>query len=49
MSLGEIAIKMNYSSTEYLCTQFKSVTGMTPSQFKAMRKKDLKQLDKVGV
>ena len=49
MSLGEIAIKMNYSSTAYLSTQFKSVTGMTPSQFKAMRKKDLKQLDKVGV
>ncbi len=49
LSLNEIAIKMNYSSTAYLSTQFKSVTGMTPSQFKAMRKKDLKQLDKVGV
>ena len=49
LSLSEIAIKMNYSSTAYLSTQFKSVTGMTPSQFKAMRKKDLKQLDKVGV
>ena len=47
MSLGEIASRMNYSSTAYLSSQFKSVTGMTPTQFKAMRKKELKQLDKI--
>ena len=47
MSVSEIALKMNYSSTAYLSTQFKSVTGMTPSQFKAAGKKSLKQLDKV--
>lgn len=47
LSLNEIATKMNYSSTAYLSSQFKSVTGMTPSQFKAMRKKELKQLDKI--
>lgn len=47
MSLGEIAARMNYSSTAYLSSQFKSVTGMTPTQFKAMRKKELKQLDKI--
>lgn len=49
MSVSEIALKMNYSSTAYLSTQFKSVTGMTPSQFKAAGKKSLKQLDKVGL
>lgn len=49
MSVSEIAMKMNYSSTAYLSTQFKSVTGMTPSQFKAAGKKSLKQLDKVGL
>ena len=49
MSLGEIAARMNYSSTAYLSSQFKSVTGMTPSQFKAAGKKSLKQLDKVGL
>lgn len=47
MSLGEIAARMNYSSTAYLSTQFKSVTGMTPSQFKASKDKHLKQLDKI--
>lgn len=47
MSLGEIAAKMNYSSTAYLSTQFKSITGMTPSQFKASQDKHLKQLDKI--
>lgn len=48
MSISEIALKMNYSSTAYLSTQFKSVTGMTPSQFKSMHQKELRQLDKVG-
>ncbi len=47
MSISEIALKMNYSSVAYLSTQFKSVTGMTPSQFKAMKNKELKQLDKI--
>lgn len=47
MSLSEIAVKMNYSSTAYLSTQFKNVTGMTPSQFKSQHKKELKQLDKI--
>lgn len=35
LSLTEIAARLNYSSVAYLSTQFKSVTGMTPSQFKA--------------
>ena len=48
MSLGEIAFKMNYSSTAHLSAQFKSVTGMTPTQFRAMRKKELTQLDRIG-
>lgn len=47
MSVSEIAMKMNYSSVAYLSTQFKSVTGITPSQFKAMNTKELKQLDKI--
>ena len=48
MSLGEIAFKMNYSSTAHLSAQFKSVTGMTPTQFKATGRKELTQLDRVG-
>lgn len=47
MSLSEIADMMNYSSVAYLSTQFKNITGMTPSQFKAQKVKGLTQLDKI--
>ncbi len=47
LTLSEIAAKMNYSSTAYLSSQFKNVTGMTPSQFKANHGKYRKQLDKI--
>lgn len=33
MTLTEIAYKLNYSSVAHLSTQFKNVTGITPSQF----------------
>lgn len=46
-SLSEIADMMNYSSVAYLSTQFKNITGMTPSQFKAQKQKELTQLDKI--
>jgi AraC-like DNA-binding protein len=35
MNLNEIAFKLGYSSVAHLSTQFKKVTGLTPSQFKA--------------
>lgn len=47
LSLTQIANKMNYSSVAYLSSQFKSVTGMTPSAFKAQKKNTLKALDKI--
>lgn len=47
LSLSQIAVKMNYSSTAYLSSQFKSVTGMTPSQFKSMKTNLRKELDKI--
>ena len=34
MSLTDIAYKMHYSSLSHLSSQFKKVTGLTPSQFK---------------
>lgn len=34
MTLTEIAYKMHYSSLAHLSSQFKKVTGLTPSQFK---------------
>lgn len=47
MSLTEIALSMNYSSVAYLSNQFKAVTGMTPSAFKAHKRSARKELDKI--
>jgi AraC-like DNA-binding protein len=33
----EIAYKMNYSSVAHLSTQFKKVTGLSPSHFKNLK------------
>lgn len=38
-TLSEIAYMMNYSSVQHLSNQFKSVTGLTPSQFKNLSPK----------
>lgn len=35
LNLNEIAYKMGYSSSAHLSAQFKGITGLTPSQFKA--------------
>jgi AraC-like DNA-binding protein len=37
LSLSEIAFKMNYSSVSHLSSQFKKVTGLTPSYFKQLK------------
>ncbi len=37
LSLTEIAFKLNYSSPAHLSTQFKKVTGLTPTFFKSMK------------
>lgn len=47
LTLTQIALRMNYSSVAYLSSQFKSVTGMTPSQFKAMKDIPRTSLDKL--
>ena len=36
-TLSEISYKLNYSSVGHLSSQFKSLTGMTPSFFKEMQ------------
>lgn len=48
LSLTEIADKLYYSSVAHLSSQFKKITGMTPSQFKNLRNKNRKPLDEVG-
>ena len=47
LSLNEIAIKLNYSSTAHLSAQFKSVTGTTPSQFKKIKEQKRKAIDQI--
>lgn len=47
LSLSEIAFKTGYSSVQHLSTQFKKVTGLTPSHFKQIRQKKRKPLDEV--
>lgn len=39
LNLTEIAWKLNYSSVAHLSTQFKKITGLTPSFFKALKQK----------
>lgn len=51
LSLGEIAFNLGYSSVQHLSSQFKGVTGNTPSQFKQSYSKSLsvrKPLDKIS-
>jgi YesN/AraC family two-component response regulator len=46
-TLSEIAFKLGYSSVAHLSTQFKKITGFTPSQFKQLKDHHRKSLDKV--
>lgn len=41
LSLTEISYKLNYSSVAHLSSQFKKVTGLTPTFFKQLREKKI--------
>ena len=45
LNLTEIAYKLHYSSVSHLSTQFKKITGLTPSHFKQLRNKRLNGLE----
>ncbi|WP_246012807.1 helix-turn-helix domain-containing protein [Albibacterium bauzanense] len=47
LNLNEIAWKMGYSSSAHLSNQFKSITGLSPREFKSMKSNSRKSLDKV--
>ncbi|SMD00587.1 helix-turn-helix domain-containing protein [Pedobacter nyackensis] len=47
LNLNEIAFKMGYSSSAHLSTQFKTITGFTPSKYKSAQLNNRKPLDKV--
>ncbi|MAO64164.1 MAG: AraC family transcriptional regulator [Balneola sp.] len=45
LTLTEIAYKLNYSSVSHLSNQFKKITGLTPTYFKTLKEKRLKNLE----
>lgn len=47
LNMNEIAWKMGYSSSAHLSAQFKSITGLTPSQFKSSELKNRRPLDQI--
>ena len=44
-NITEIAYQMNYSSVAHLSSQFKKVTGLSPSHFKQMKNKGRNALE----
>lgn len=47
LSVSEIADRMHYSSVAHLSAQFKSQTGLSPTQFKRLKEHRLKPLDEI--
>jgi AraC family transcriptional regulator len=47
LTLSEIAFRLGYSSVAYLSSQFKKVTGLTPSAFKNSHSGRRRPLDDV--
>lgn len=48
LTLSEIAWKLNYSSVSHLSTQFKTITGMSVTDYKKARESFRKPLDDIG-
>ena len=48
LSLSQIAFNLGYSSTQHLSSQFKKLTGMTPTKFKSLGAEHRKAIDDVG-
>ena len=48
LSLTQIAWELGYSSVAHLSSQFKKVTGLTPSHFKNLKHKQRNSLDEIG-
>lgn len=47
MTIAEIAYQLHYSSPAHLSTQFKKITGMSPSVFKKLHHQERKSLDEL--
>lgn len=48
LTISEIAFKLGYSSGAHLSSQFKKVTDLTPGQYKKLKDKERKSLDRIG-
>lgn len=48
LSLSQVALQLGYSSTAHLSSQFKKITGLTPTQFKQLGVKGRKSIDDLG-
>lgn len=48
LNITEIAWKMNYSSVAHLSSQFKKVTGLSPSHFKQLKDKRRNPIENIG-
>lgn len=47
LSLSEIAEAMGYSSAAYLSSQFKKVTGFTPTHYKSVKENKRRKIDEL--
>lgn len=47
LTLSEMAFRLGYSSVAHLSSQFKKITGFTPSEFKKLKDHNRKRLDTV--
>ncbi len=47
LNINEIALKMGYSSSAHLSTQFKNVVGISPTAFKKLRQTSRLSIDKI--
>jgi AraC-like DNA-binding protein len=45
LSIKEISFRLNFSSVAHLSSQFKKVTGFTPSYFKELKRKKRNQIE----
>ena len=47
LTISEIAYRLHYSSVAHLSGQFRSVTGLSPTQFKRLKNHPLRPLDEI--
>jgi AraC-like DNA-binding protein len=49
LNLTEISYRLNYSSVSHLSNQFRKITGLSPSDFKHLKRKRRISINEVGI